>query len=60
MNRETIIQGLFRRPMDPDPEADAVKITDIILYSAFAILASALTIIIGVLLSGWMPGWTVH
>jgi len=58
MNRETIIQGFFRKPMDP--EADAVKITDIILYSAFAILASALTIIIGVLLSGWMPGWTVH
>ena len=29
MNRETIIQGLFRRPMDPDPEADAVSFTDI-------------------------------
>ena len=29
MNRETIIQGLFRRPMDPNPEADAVSFTDI-------------------------------
>jgi len=55
MNRETIIQGLFRRPMDP--EADAVSITDIGLCLIGGGCILFLFTIIGVLLSGWMPGF---
>lgn len=46
MNRETIIQGLFHRPMDT--EEDAVTLTDIIIYAIGGTVMILLIIIVSV------------